>query len=209
MAAVLSPVALAAITACVVAAGVGAGIILQPTKDRAIPAARAPNVSIDIVAPREPRPEPGGVMDVGDLANGYAHPAYAPPPAVYRLPQDLAGDEALSRIAPERVERPPETAPEPAPPPVIAERRERPERRWSFGFDAPDPDYAAERRERVARMEERRRFEDERFDDRDDRWSEPRDDRGRDAGPVGEPPRRERQWYRSDGRRVQNPEMFY
>ena len=203
MAAILSPVALAAITACVVAAGVGAGIILQPTKDRAVPAARGPDVSIDVVAAREPVPEPGGVMDVGDLANGYTHRSYAPPPAVYRLPQDFVGDEALPPVGPRRAERPPETAPEPASPPVIAERRERPGR-WSFGFDAPGPDYAAERRERIARMEERQRFEDERFDDRDDRWSEPRD-----AGPDGERPRRERQWYRSDGRRVQNPEMFY
>lgn len=204
MAAILSPVALAAITACVVAAGVGAGIILQPTRDRAAPAARTPNVSIDVVAAREPVPEPGGVMDVGDLANGYTHQVYGPPPAVYRLPQDIAGDEAPPRVAPRRVERPAETAPEPAPPPVNAERRERPGR-WSFGFDAPGPDYAAERRERIARMEERQRFEDERFAERGDRWSEPRDDRGLDE----DRPRRERQWYRSDGRRVQNPEMFY
>lgn len=208
MAAILSPVALAAITACVVAAGVGAGIILQPPKDRAVPSTMAANVGIDVVAAREPVPEPGGVMDVGDLAYGYAHRAYAPPSAVYRLPQDIAGDEALPRVAPGRAERPPETAPEPAPPPVIAERRERPGR-WPFGFDAPGPDYAAERRERIARMEERQRFEEGRFDDRDDRWSEPREDRSRDAGPEGERPRRERQWYRDDGRRVQNPEMFY
>ncbi|MDP2765616.1 MAG: hypothetical protein Q8O54_12360 [Brevundimonas sp.] len=201
MAAILSPVALAAITACVVAAGVGAGIILQPTRDRAVPAARGPNVSIDVVAAREPVPAPGGVMDVGNLANGYSHQVYAQPPAVYRLPRDIAGDEGLPRVAPRRVERPPETAPQPPPPPVIAERPGR----WSFGFDAPGPDYAAERRERIARMEERQRFEDERFDERGERWSEPRDDRGLDE----DRPRRERQWYRSDGRRVQNPEMFY
>lgn len=200
MDAILSPVALATITACVVAAGVGAGIILQPPKDRGVPTASAPNVAIDVSATRQPVPAPGGVMDVGDLANGYAHRAYAPPPAVYRLPQDIAGNEGLPRVAPRRVERPPETASEPAPPPVIAERPGR----WSFGFDAPGPDYAAERRARIARMEER-----ERFDDRGDRWSEPRDDRDRDAGPDGERSRRERQWYRSDGRRVQNPEMFY
>lgn len=204
MASIFSPVALAAITACVVVAGVGAGVILQPTRDRDPPPARGPNVSIDVVAPREPVPEPGGVMDVGDLANGYTHRDYARQAAVYPLPYDVYRDDPPARVQTPRVDRPPEVAPAPPPPPVVADRRER-SRRWSFGFDAPGPDYAAERRERIERMEERRRFEDERFDDRDDRWSEPRDDRGLDE----DRPRRERQWYRSDGRRVRNPEMFY
>lgn len=40
-------------------------------------------VKVDVVAPREPVPEPGTVMDVGDLSSGYVHsdgyPRYMPP----------------------------------------------------------------------------------------------------------------------------------
>jgi hypothetical protein len=195
-----SPLALAAITAGVVAAGVGAGVLLQPTRD--IPGPRPPNVSIAVVAPREPVPEPGAVMDVGDLADGYSHPAWTPPaviiPRSWNPPEDPP-----ARVEPRPVERPPEVAPRPTPPPVMAERPERPDRP-PLGFDPPGPDYAAERRERRARMEEARRLDEERrfeaaqraerFDDRG-----PHDAPNRDRGP------RERQWYSSDGRPVPGP----
>ncbi len=205
-----SHAALAAITAGVVAAGAGAGILLQPTKERPVPTAPGPNVSIDVVAPREPVPEPGGVMEVGDLADGYTHRAYMRPPAVYPRPHVGFEDDPPARVEPRPVERPREVSPRPgsAPPTVIVERRERPSR-WPFGFDQPGPDYAAERRERMARMEEQRRFEeapmDERLDDRRPS-SDPRDDRGREAWPDRDPRGRERQWYGSDGRRVAGPE---
>ncbi len=198
-----SPAVLAAITACVVAAGAGAGILLQPTKDRAVPI-RGAGVNIAVVAPREPVPEPGSVMDVGDLADGYTHRGYVRPAVVDSRPYDVSGDSPPMYVEPRRVERPRLVAPEPSPPPVIAERREPP-RRWPFGFDQPGPDYAAERRERAARVDEE--LMRERFDDRGDDpdW---RDDRGREALPDRDRRGRDRQWYRSDGSRAPGPQDY-
>lgn len=201
-----SRAALAAITAGVVVAGVGAGILFQPTKDRDPPKARGPNVSIAVVAPREPVPEPGGIMDVGDLTDGYMHRDHARQTVVYRLQNDIIEYDPPAPVAPRRAERPPEVAPRPAPAPVIAARRERAPR-WPFGFDQPGPDYVAERRERREQMDEQRRYEAarmaERFDEREV-YSEPRDDRDREPSPDRD--RRERQWYRSDGSRAPGPE---
>ena len=204
-----TPPAIAAITAGVVMVAITAGILLQPTKDRSPPPVRGPAVSIAVVAPREPVPEPGGVMDVGELADGYTHRAYARPVDVRALPDYGYDDAPPPPPEPRRDERPRIMAPEPAPAPVIVERREP--RRWSFGFDQPRPDYAAERRERIARREEQQRFEEAR---RRDRYEGPEDQPDwRDAprprlapGPDGV--RRERQWYRSDGRPVPGPDAY-
>jgi hypothetical protein len=43
--------------------------------------------------------------------------------------------------------------PEPPAPPPVPEAEPGPRGRWSFGFERPLPDFAAERRERRARME--------------------------------------------------------
>lgn len=199
--------ALAAMTTCVVAAGAGAGLLLQPTADRPERMARGPNVSIDVVPPREPVPEPGGVMDVGDLADVYSHQGDVQPAAVVFRPREVSESDPP---APLRAERPRVVATEPAAKSVVAEPRE-PSRRWPFGFDQPRPDYAAERRDRRARLDEQRRYDEEqRLEEvrmADDRrvWSESRDDRGREVYPGRDDDTRQRQWYRSDGRPVAGP----
>lgn len=209
MAWTISPVAMVAIAACAVVAGVGAASVLRLDPSRDAPTSGGPGVSIAVVEPREPALVPGSVMDVGDLSDGYKHRPYVRQ-ADYDAPSyEEFEDYPPVRAEPKHVERPRELAYEPAPPPVIIERRERP-RRWSFGFDQPRPDYAAERRERMARMEDQRRIDEERmrdrFDDREDReW---RDERG-DSDPAPERRDRERQWYRSDGTRLSGPETFY
>lgn len=210
-----SRIALAATTVCVVAAGVGAGVMLKPGKDRPAPADRGPDVSIAVVAPREPVPEPGGVMDVGDLADAYTHQGYAPPPRYIPASPEVDAYDPSATIEPKRNERASVvvSGPEPAPPRVVAEQRE-PQRRWPFGFDQPRPDYAAERRQRVARMDEdrrresERRFEEARTADRFDErpvLPESRDDRAREVDPDSDRGSRERQWYSGDGRPVARP----
>lgn len=205
-----SPVVLAAITACVVIAGAVAGVLLQPTPDRAPPAARAPNVSIDVVAPREPGVPSGSVMDVGDLADGYAHRDYAQQAGNDPRPHLDAEEYPGPPSEPRRAERPRDLAPEPTRPPVVVERREQPWR-WPFGFDQPLPDYAAERRERRARMDDQRRLEELRMRERYEEGGEPygqRDERYGEAPPASGPGGRERQWYRSDGSRVSGPDRL-
>jgi len=201
-----SRAAIAAITAGVVVAGVGAGVLLQPGKDRDPPVARGPGVSIAVVAPREPIPEPGAIMDVGDLTDGYTHRDYVQPTVDYRPADAVMDDYPPVREAPERVERPREPVPEPALP-VLVERRERPSR-WPFGFDPYRPDSTTERRERRAQRDEARRYERERMADRFDEreaYPEPRDDRVQEDWRNDERRDRERQWYSSDGRPVPGP----
>lgn len=204
-----SRVALAAITACVVVGGVGAGILLQPANDRHPPEAHGRNVSIAVVAPREPVPDPGGVMDVGDLIDDYTHRDHAPPAYAQGPADDFvdAYPPTPEPAAPERVERPREMAADVSPPPVPEARRERTSR-WPFGFDPYRRDPAAERRARMVRREEQARFEERRavrrFDRYDD-YPDPPYDRGREAPLDREPRDRERQWYTSDGRPVPAP----
>ena len=208
MARTLSPVALAAITAGVVIAGVGAGILLQPTANPAAAETRGPNVSIDVVAPREPELEPGSVMDVGELADGYTHRGYAQ--HAENDPPSYVDAEDFSRAPSElrRVERTRDLTPEAPRPPIVVERREQPWR-WPFGFDQPRPDYAAERRERGARMDDQRRLDEARMRERYEEGGDPYgpgDGRYRDAPPDSGRAGRERQWYSSDGSRVSGPE---
>lgn len=153
-------------------------------------------LKIEVVAPVEPKPVAGSVMDVGELVDGFR---YVPPRPAERVAfydvawngdEDFAPYEPPSRPAAVRRYASAESyAPAPAdrePPP-----RER-DRRW-FGFDNPLPDFAAERRARRARLdalEDQRRAEFEERADRRRYTSEPRRyQEPRDVGPNYNPPR--------------------
>jgi hypothetical protein len=151
-------------------------------------------LKIEVVTPVEPELQPGSVMDVGELVDGFR---YVPPRRAERLPVfEAAWEESEAGLPPYQPpvrrsdvrryvsdDRYPE-AREPAP---------REERRW-FGFDNPVPDFRAERRARQARLEEmeaQRRAE-----------FEARMDRRRYAPP---PPPRERFRERAVDRPVDEP----
>jgi hypothetical protein len=153
-------------------------------------------LKIEVVAPVEPKPVPGSVMEVGELVDGFR---YVPPRPAERLPLydvALTADEDFGAYPPpvrpaevrryNSAEAPARAEPEPP-------RRER-ERRW-FGFDNPLPDFGGERRARQARLdalEDQRRAE---LEDRADRRrysSDPaRYQPPRDVGRNYNPPRRE------------------
>jgi hypothetical protein len=120
-----------------------------------------PGLNVALFTP-EPSPiEAGGVMDVGDLVDGYVHRPVAPPDQgmeVYEtawLPEEDYGYR--DDYGPVRDERPyaREPQPEAAPPVREAFEPERERNAWGFGFDDPGPDYAAARRERRERLERR------------------------------------------------------
>jgi hypothetical protein len=167
--------AIIAATGCFAAVGVAAATSIMP-HGQTSPTFEGPGVSIAVVDPREPDIKPGSVMDVGELTDGYKHRPYVRQ-ADY-VPIAYEDTEAWLPEEPRRVDNYRTASYEPAPPPVIIERRERP-RILSFGFDDPRPDYAAERRERMARMEEQRRMDDERMRYRQD-YDRSRQDRRSD-----------------------------
>jgi hypothetical protein len=164
----------------------------------AAPVSPGEALKIEVVAPVEPKPVAGSVMDVGELVDGFR---YVPPRSAERVAfydvawnedEDFAPYEPPSRPAAVRryasAEPYAPAASEPEPP-----RRER-ERRW-FGFDNPLPDFRAERRARQARLdalEDQRRAE---FEDRADRRryssEPPRYQQPRDVGRNYNPPRSE------------------
>ncbi|QTC91110.1 hypothetical protein [Brevundimonas goettingensis] len=141
----------------VAALGLG-GMILTGGNDGEARAGGGPGLSVAVVAPVEPDVAPGGVMDVGQLTNGFdgkmpeaqtASDATQPPddyyaeqpayvePQVQQMPPPRPGDEVhpyVDRQSP--------------PPPRDGNPR-------AFGFDQPRPDYAAEREARRAFMEAR------------------------------------------------------
>jgi hypothetical protein len=154
-------------------------------------------LKIEVVAPVEPKPVPGSVMDVGELVDGFR---YVPPRAAERPPlYDVAWteDEDFASwappVRPAGVRRYNSAEEAPAPSEPEPPRRER-ERRW-FGFDNPLPDFGAERRAREARLdalEDQRRAE---LEDRADRRryssEPPRYQPPRDVGRNYNPPRAE------------------
>lgn len=198
----IRPAHVAAIAAFSVAALglVGLKFVTLPGPDAVGP---GEGLKIEVVAPVEPDPSPGSVMDVGDLVDGFR---YVPPePAAQAPVHEVAWleDEAFAPWAPPSrsagLRR--YTSSETDAPPAELEppRRER-ERRW-FGFDNPLPDFGADRRARQARLDAleeqrraefedragRRRYYEERRDDRRYRRS-PRDERPADEtgeGPYG------------------------
>jgi hypothetical protein len=165
------------------------------------PVAPGEALKIEVVTPVEPKIQPGSVMDVGELVDGFR---YVPPrPRERFAPFDVSwdGDDAgppayepparraeVRRYASNDDDRYREDRDYREPP-----RRE--ERRW-FGFDNPMPDFRAERRAREARLEAleaQRRAE---FESRIDR---------RRYGPPPPPPPRERYRDRAVERPVDEP----
>ncbi len=135
---------------------------------------------IQVVAPVEPEITAGPVMEVGELVDTLesAPPAYAMvEPAAY-APADGAFEAPEPPPPPKRYVDDAFVRAPPPPEPAEPSGREGRVARW-FGFDGPERDYRAEREARRARREAR--IERER------------------AG-------RERRWYRSDGRPVDERE---
>lgn len=133
---------------------------------RDAPAARAtgPELAIAIVPPVEPDIQPGDVMDVGALNDGFDRAALqrpAPPPLIDAAQPAYVETawEAPPPPAPRRAySEPPREADfdrgydRPPPPPPPDEYQGDPR---AFGFDVRRPDYEAERAERRAMMEAR------------------------------------------------------
>lgn len=188
----MRPAYVAAIAAFSVAALglMGLKFVTLPGPDAVEPGER---LKIEVVAPVEPDPSPGSVMDVGELVDGFR---YVPPEPAAQAPvhevawledEDFApwpppsGPAGPRRYTSSEADAAP-TEPEPP-------RRER-ERRW-FGFDNPLPDFGAVRRARQARLDA---LEDQRragFEDRAGRrqyYEERRDDRRYHRPPRDEPP---------------------
>ncbi|MDZ4364575.1 hypothetical protein [Brevundimonas sp.] len=135
----------------VVVVGVAGMVAVQARPSRApVPMGERAGLSVALVTPPDAELVPGGVMEVGDLVDGYEH--RQPPPMEPVL--DAAYVEA----------DPDWPAPDEADygPVHVYDQGERAPRRQvettsstgsRFGFDAPQPDYAAERRARQERMD--------------------------------------------------------
>ena len=107
-------------------------------------------MQVEVVAPVETEVEPGGTMEVGELVDGYTHVAIAAPVSEA---DRYDPEHQTAWIEPEPSEPRPSirvwTSAPPSPPtPVPPEGRA-----GSYGFDAPGPDYAAERRARQERLD--------------------------------------------------------
>ena len=143
------------VAACAMAGVVAAVVMLTPTRD-AVARTGGPAVSIAVVDPREPVVTPGGVMDVGEVVDGYEHRPVAQPASHDFVSSEDDWDEPLPLPEPRRWRSEPELEPEPTPEARVIVSAPQPHRdrdRDRFGFDEPQPDYAAQRRERRARME--------------------------------------------------------
>lgn len=109
---------------------------------------------IAVVPPVEREVQPGGVMPVGELVDGYEHD----PASLVGLRGDPFDDLYVETawVEPEPAPPPPVSgmavvridAPQPGIEPIRLDPRDR-----SYGFNQPRPDYAAQRAERQARLE--------------------------------------------------------
>lgn len=152
---------------------------------------------IELVHPTEPEIVAGPVMDVGELEDGFQG---LPPPlpplsgALWRAYDDWVGADRAHAPAP----RPRPPAPEPylSPPDPDWSAPARAVQRW-FGFDAPRPDYQAERAARRARMEAIDRRMHQEWEARRRRWAERRDRWIERRLPEGDD--RDRGWADGDG----------
>lgn len=126
----------------------GAWVVLGG-EDSAPMTLRGPQLHIAVVAPVEPTPAAGEIMQVGHLRDEYEHdPALLQPPQPYDPWLQVAWIEPDTTYHSPDIEPAPDYAP---PPPSEAIRLDASDR--SFGFDAAAPDYAAERAARIARVE--------------------------------------------------------
>lgn len=107
-------------------------------------------VAIEVVPPREPDLRPGPILPVGELRDGYRHdPERLKGPTPLDLPFESAWLEWYEPLPdPTTIVV---TGPlEPAPIRRPATQLDRND--YSFGFDAPQPDYAAEREARQSAL---------------------------------------------------------
>lgn len=141
----------------VAALGLG-GMILTGGNDGEARAGGGPGLSVAVVAPVEPDVAPGGVMDVGQLNNGFdGKLPEAQPASNASVEQDYYTEQPAYVEA--RVEPlPPPRSGEEVHPYIDRQSQPSPPRDGNpraFGFDQPRPDYAAEREARRAFMEAR------------------------------------------------------
>ncbi len=116
-----------------------------------------PGLNISIVAPVEPDVEPGSTMEVGALTDGFDRASLerrAELEDYGDLPLDAyagGGDDAWTSDAvylPPR-QMPAARQPEPQPTPPVDALADGSR---AFGFDRPQPDYAAQREQRMSRL---------------------------------------------------------
>ena len=141
--------AVTSVAACAVVVAGAAVLMLAPTRER-VARTGGPAVNIAVVDPREPVVTPGGVMEVGDLADGYEHRPVTQPVSHDPAPYEDDWNEPLPMPEPRRWTSQPSVEPQRDEPVVTVRADGRP---LSFGFDEPLPDFDAQRRERRARMD--------------------------------------------------------
>ena len=134
----------ATIAAVSLAALLGGGWMLwRSTSIAHGPAPEGPSINVEVVAPVEPELAPSPILAVGELSNGYEHDPERmlpqTPLAVDEMALDSAWVEPTSPLPPPSVV----VIGEPAPAPMPRVVRLAPND-YSFGFDRPLPEAAAE-----------------------------------------------------------------
>ncbi len=152
--------------AAVAVLGLGAAGVARLPGGGGAAAIMGEGLRIEVVQPPAPEIDPGGRMDVGELVDGYQHVSLRQSDSGDRF-DDYYADAWLEPLPPlpepprwrreaQAVER---AAAEVRPTAWQPAMEERPEPANPYGFDAPGPDYRAERRarrEHMARLEARR-----------------------------------------------------
>lgn len=142
-------------------AGVGvAALLLAVRPQPAVADIDSPLIQIRLVPPVEPDVEPGAVMEVGDLRDEFDRAALVRAEAARRADEAASNAYAAAYVEDDdyvpvtEAYAPPRPAMVilPAPPPrrEIDLRRDYVGSPTAYGFDAPRPDYTAERRARRA-----------------------------------------------------------
>lgn len=140
-----------AVAPVVVIAVAGLGLLALRTPLPGTAALGADRMAVEVVAPIEPEVEPGGTMEVGELVDGYDHVAIQPQGEgadAYDAGYQTAWVEPLPPLPEPTVWRSDGAVVRPTQPQPEVTRSS-----GQFGFDAPGPDYAAERRARRDRMD--------------------------------------------------------
>jgi len=130
---------------------VGVGLLALRTPLPGTAPVGADRMAVEVVAPVEPAVAPGGTMEVGDLVDGYTHVPIQPQSQgedAYDAGYQTAWVEPLPPLPEPGVWRSDGAVVTPTQPqPEVIRSGGR------FGFDAPGPDYAAERRARQERLD--------------------------------------------------------